>query len=89
MTACPTTDDDSGILDCMKELRFHRALYRGEAVDAAIRMFEPWAQVEREASPTHWIVRISSRSAVLERRVAGELSNAALGLTVREGPPAP
>jgi hypothetical protein len=69
----------------MKEVQFHRELYVGEAVDAAIRTFEPWAQLEREASPTHWIVRISARSAAIERRVAGELSNYALGLTVREG----
>lgn len=69
----------------MKELRFHRDLYPGEAVDAAIRTFEPWAQVEREALPSHWVVRISARSAAAERRVAGELANFALGLTVRDG----
>jgi hypothetical protein len=69
----------------MKEVRFHRELYVGEAVDAAIRTFEPWAQLEREASATHWIVRITARSPAIERRVAGELSNYALGLTVREG----
>jgi len=73
----------------VKEVRFHRELYRGEAVDAAMRTFEPWATLEREASPTHWIVRISARSPAAERRVAGELSNYALGLTVREGPAAP
>jgi hypothetical protein len=71
----------------MREVRFHREVYRGEAVDAAIRTFEPWARVEREASPTHWIVRISARSPAVERRVAGELSNYALGLTVRDGAP--
>ena len=72
----------------MKELRFHRDLYPGEAVDAAIRTFEPWAQLERESSPSHWIVRISARSPAAERRVAGELANYALGLTVREAPAA-
>lgn len=72
----------------MKELRFHRTLYPGEAVDAAIRTLAPWAEITQEASPTHWIVRITARSPAAERRVAGELSNFALGLTVRQGPPA-
>jgi len=71
----------------MKELRFHRALYPGEAVDAAIRTFDAWATFTRETSPSHWIVQISARSAAAERRIAGELSNYALGLTVRQGAP--
>ena len=50
-----------------------------------LRTFEPWAQVEREALPSHWVVRISARSAAAERRVAGELANFALGLTARDG----
>jgi hypothetical protein len=71
----------------MKELRFHRELYPGEAVDAAMKTLAPWAQITQEASPTHWIVRITARSLGVERRVAGELANFALGLTVRQGPP--
>ena len=73
----------------MKELRFHRDLYPGEAVDAAIQTLEPWAQLVREATDSHWIVRISARSSAAERRVAGELANFALGLTVRQGPRTP
>jgi len=69
----------------MKELRFHRDLYPGESVDAACRTFEPWARIEQEASPSCWVVRISARSPAAERRVAGELANFALGLTVRDG----
>lgn len=69
----------------MKALRFHRELYSGEAVDAAIKTFEPWAEVTREESPTHFIVRITAGSVAAERRIAGELSNFALGLTVRRG----
>lgn len=71
----------------MKELRFHRELYPGEAVDVAIQTFEPWAQITRDESSTHWIVRLSAGSTAAERRIAGELSNFALGLTVRRGPP--
>jgi hypothetical protein len=69
----------------MKELRFHRELYPGEAVDTAVETFEPWARITRESSPTHWIVRIAAGSVAAERRIAGELSNFALGLTVRGG----
>jgi len=69
----------------MKEIRFHRELYPGEAVDAAIKTFDAWATVTREQSPSHWIVRINARSSTTERRVAGELANFALGLTVRRG----
>jgi hypothetical protein len=72
----------------MKELCFHRELYSGEAVDAAIETLTPWARLTREPTPTHWVVRITARSPAAERRVAGELANFALGLTVRQGPPA-
>ncbi|MCA9650463.1 MAG: hypothetical protein H6712_12855 [Myxococcales bacterium] len=72
----------------MKELRFHRELYPGEAVDSALRTFEGWAELRREQTPTHWIVRVTARSAAAERKIAGELANFALGLTVRRGPPA-
>ena len=71
----------------MKEIRFHRELYPGETVDEAIKTFEPWAQVERAESPSHWIVQISARSPAAERKIAGELANFALGLTVRNGVP--
>lgn len=72
----------------MRELRFHRALYPGEAVDAAIQTFEGWADLSREQTDTHWVVRLTARSAAAERRIAGELASYALGLTVRRGPPA-
>jgi len=71
----------------MRELSFHRELYPGEAVDAAIKTFEPWAELTREATATHWLVRVQAQSEAAERRIAGELSNYALGLTVRRGTP--
>lgn len=67
----------------MTELRFHRELYRGEAVDEALGVFEAHARLEREESDTHWIVRVGSEDPVMERAVAGELCNYALGLTIR------
>lgn len=71
----------------MKELRFHRDLYPGTALDAAIKTYDEWAEIQREESATHWIVKISAGNPAAERQIAGELANYALGLTVREGPP--
>ncbi|MEM7155413.1 MAG: HxsD-like protein [Myxococcota bacterium] len=71
----------------MKELRFHRDLYPGTALDAAINTYASWAEIQREESKTHWIVKISAGSTAAERQIAGELANYALGLTVREGAP--
>lgn len=68
----------------MRELRFHRELYRGEAVDAAAKLYAPYASLELAEEPTHWIVRVSAKSRERETRVARELANHALGTTVRE-----
>lgn len=67
----------------MTELRFHRELYRGEAVDEAVRVFGRFAGLERADEPMHWVVRVSPTTAD-ERTVAGELRNYVLGLTVRQ-----
>lgn len=69
----------------MRSLRFHRDLYPGTAVDEAIKVYEPWVTIEREESASHWIVSIRGQDPALERRVAGELANYALGVTVRRG----
>ncbi len=68
----------------MRELRFHRELYRGEAVDAAAKVYARYASIELREDPTHWIVRVSAASPARETRVARELANHALGTTVRE-----
>jgi len=65
------------------ELRFHRALYRGEAVDEAIKTFDRYATLGRAEEDDYWVVRIEAASEARERRVADELSNFALGLTIR------
>lgn len=67
----------------MRELRFHRELYRGEAVDAAAKLYTPYAQIELLEEPSHWVVRVTAASPVRELRVARELANHALGATVR------
>lgn len=66
----------------MTELRLHRTLYRGTAVDAALVVYASYATFEHLEEGDHWVVRVSSTSPARERRVARELANYALGLTV-------
>jgi hypothetical protein len=68
----------------MRELRFHRDLYRGEAVDAAAKVYAPYARIELVEEPACWVVRVSAASPAREQRVARELANHALGTTIRE-----
>jgi hypothetical protein len=66
----------------VRELRFHRSLYAGEAIDAALQTFAGFASFERAIEGDHFVVRVTCDDA---RRVAGELANFALGLTVERG----
>lgn len=66
----------------MKELRLHRDLYVGSAVDAAIAAYGAYATVERADDDAYFVVRVSHDVAKRERRVAGELANHALGESV-------
>lgn len=68
----------------MKELRLHRAVYSTSAVDEAASVFASYATIERSEEGEHQVVRVTSESPVRERRVAGELGNYALGLSVRD-----
>ena len=68
----------------MKELRLHRAVYSTGAVDEAVGVFGPYATIERSDDGEHQVVRVTSDSPARERRVAGELGNYALGLSVRD-----
>lgn len=68
----------------MIELRFHREVYAGAAVDAAVKVFAAHASFELAEEPAHWIVKLTGADPARERRVAGELGNYALGLTVRD-----
>ena len=67
----------------MTEIRFHREIYRGTAIDEAVKVFTPHATFELAEEPDHWVVRITGKNAARERRVAGELGNYALGLTIK------
>lgn len=68
----------------MRTLRLHREIYRGEAVDRAAKIYAPYAQIELEEEPSAWVVKVSASSPQREARVARELANQALGLTVRD-----
>ncbi len=67
----------------MTEVRFHREIYRGTSVDEAVKVFAPHATFEMVEDRDHWVVRVTGKSPARERRVAGELGNYALGLTIR------
>jgi hypothetical protein len=67
------------------ELRFHREIYRGTSLDEAVKVFAAYATFELKEEPEHWLVRISAAAPERERRIAGELGNYALGLTVKAG----
>jgi hypothetical protein len=64
------------------ELRLHREIYRGTAVDEACGIYGSYATLERAEETDHWAVRVTAASPERERQVAGELANYALGLTV-------
>ena len=68
----------------MRELRFHRGLYQGTAVDAAVKVFEKFGRFALTEETEHWVVRVEAKSPARERQLVGELANYALGLSVRE-----
>jgi hypothetical protein len=63
-------------------LKLHRKIYRGTSVDAALKVYAKYATFEQREEPDHWVVTVSATTPVRERRVAGELANYALGLTI-------
>jgi hypothetical protein len=67
------------------ELRFHREIYKGTSVDEAVKVFARYGSFELAEEQDHWLVRITAKNSDRERKLAGELGNYALGLTIREG----
>ena len=67
----------------MFELRFSRELYLGTAVDEAVKQFAGLAEFELEQEDDAWVVVVRGKDEKRERKVAGELGNFALGLTVQ------
>jgi len=63
-------------------LRFHRELYDGAAVDAAVKQYDGYAEFELTEDPDYWVVAIALDDDAARRELAGELANYALGLTI-------
>ena len=68
----------------MTELRLHRDLYAGTAVDSAVKTYARFAAFELLEEPTHWVVRVTAKSPERETQIVRELANHALGTTIRE-----
>ncbi len=68
----------------MKELRFCRELYSGEAVDSAVKAFHGLAQFELREEKDHWVVVVSGAEEERVRELVGELANHILGLTIQD-----
>jgi hypothetical protein len=68
----------------VKTVRFHRDLYPGDVLDEALKVYEPFATIERREEPSHWVVSLTAEKEAREGRIAGELANYALGLTVKK-----
>ncbi len=71
----------------MSTLRFHKALYAGEAVDSALKQLAEFGRFETREEPEHWVVEVEATRSGLQRRLEGELCNFALGLTIERGGP--
>ena len=74
----------------MIELRLHTEIYGEPGIDTAVDRYRAYATLERLEEPGYRVVRVTASSPSRERRVAGELANCALGLTVaaKRGSPA-
>jgi hypothetical protein len=67
----------------MIALKLHKSLYQAAAVDEAVRVYGPHATLERGDEGDHFVVRIVGSTPAREHRVAGELGNYALGVTIK------
>lgn len=67
----------------MRSLCFDKSLYDGDQIDAALSVYARFGSFEQRETDDAWVVEIRSGSSEKERRLAGELANYALGLTIR------
>ncbi len=67
------------------ELVFPIDLYSGKAVDAAVKMYEPYASFELEKTDSAYIVRLTAQGDFTDAQIADELANYALGASVEGG----
>ena len=69
----------------MTELRFHREVYVGEAVDEAVKTWARFADFELSETDDHWVVKVTPKHESASRQIVGEFANYVLGLTVDRG----
>jgi len=67
----------------VRELRFAKDLYEGSQVDAAVKVFARFGELGTSEADDAWIVTVDASSDARTRRLAGEIANYALGLTIR------
>jgi hypothetical protein len=67
----------------VSELRLHRSLYAGAAIDSALGLYADHAKIARAEDGEHVVLTISSDRPGRADRVARELGNYALGLTIQ------
>ena len=67
----------------MSVLRLHRGLYVGSAIDQAVELYAGHAQIARTEDGEHVVLSIESGRPGRAERVAKELANYALGLTIQ------
>ena len=70
----------------MIELRLHKDVYAGAAVDLAIKQFARYARLTPREEPSYWVIAVEAATAARARTVAGELGNAALGGSAKARP---
>ncbi len=68
----------------MTELSFHRDLYTEAAVRDAVSRYATYAEIACAEGPDGLRVSISNAKPEREQRIARELANFALGLTIRQ-----
>ncbi|MFO0661114.1 MAG: HxsD-like protein [Polyangiaceae bacterium] len=66
----------------MIELRFHKELYDGKSIDAAVKTYGEYGTFELVEQSHGWIVNVTGNDPESEQTLALELSNYALGLTI-------
>jgi len=65
------------------ELRFHKELYDGFAIDEAVKAFASFARFELAREPEGYVVRLTGEEAAGEEAVvAAEFATHALGLSL-------
>lgn len=67
------------------DLRLDRTLYSGPAVDEAVKVFARHGEFHLSQETDAWVVKLRALRAEQTRRLAHELANYALGLTVQRG----